>query len=153
MEEHGFIYTLIVMAFKVGIPIFLFVIFVGYGISAFIGLLCMIIMSPLLLLQFLLSAPQIFNKKTNENKTEEPPEFERNSTTTEEFESKTPSPYDLIGVSSDASLDEIKKAYKAKMSMNHPDKLASLDPELQKVATQRTVAIKEAYERLTAHTN
>lgn len=153
MEEHGFIYTLIVMAFKVGIPVFLFVIFVGYGIGAFIGLLCMIIMSPLLLLKFIFLSPYLFNKNTYKNKTYEPPEFEATSNSTEGNENKTQSAYDIIGVSSDASLDEIKKAYKAKMSMNHPDKLASLDPELQKVATQRTVAIQEAYERLTAHTN
>ena len=50
-------------------------------------------------------------------------------------------------------MSEIRAAFKAKMMMNHPDKLATLDPELQLIATQRTVAIKDAYERLTAHTN
>ena len=34
--------------------------------------------------------------------------------------------------------------------MNHPDKLSTLDPELQKIASERTIAIKDAYERLTA---
>lgn len=61
--------------------------------------------------------------------------------------------YSLLGVSTTATKEEIRAAFKAKMMMNHPDKLASLDPELQLIATQRTVAIKDAYERLTAHTN
>lgn len=61
--------------------------------------------------------------------------------------------YSLLGVSTTATKDEIRAAFKAKMMMNHPDKLASLDPELQRIATERTVAIKDAYERLTAHAN
>lgn len=43
---------------------------------------------------------------------------------------------------------EVKAAYKAKMMLNHPDKLANLDPELQKIAQERTIAIKDAYEQL-----
>lgn len=61
--------------------------------------------------------------------------------------------YSLLGVSTTASKDEIRAAFKAKMMMNHPDKLASLDPELQRIATERTVAIKDAYDRLTAQAN
>ncbi len=34
------------------------------------------------------------------------------------------------------------------MMMNHPDKLSTLDPELQRFAMERTIAIKDAYERL-----
>ncbi len=34
------------------------------------------------------------------------------------------------------------------MMMNQPDKLSKLDPELQRIASERTVAIKNAYEKL-----
>ena len=33
---------------------------------------------------------------------------------------------------------------------NHPDKVAALDPELQKYASQRTLLIIEAYEQQVA---
>lgn len=56
----------------------------------------------------------------------------------------------LLGVSYNASKEEIRFAFRNKMMMNHPDKLAALDPELQRIATERTIAIKNAYERLTS---
>ncbi|HMO18741.1 MAG TPA: DnaJ domain-containing protein [Oligoflexia bacterium] len=56
--------------------------------------------------------------------------------------------YEILGVRYNASREEIRAAFKNKMMMNHPDKLAALDPELQRIATQRTIAIKDAYERL-----
>jgi len=58
--------------------------------------------------------------------------------------------YNLLGVRVNASKEELRKAFKVKMMMNHPDKLSTLDPELQKIASERTIAIKDAYERLTA---
>jgi DnaJ like chaperone protein len=60
--------------------------------------------------------------------------------------------YEALGVSSTASQDEIKKAYRRLMSQNHPDKLIAkgLPPDMIKVATQKTQRIKEAYERIKA---
>ena len=58
--------------------------------------------------------------------------------------------YRLLGVRFNATIAEIRAAFKNKMMMNHPDKLANLDPELQKIAQERTIAIKDAYERLTS---
>ena len=60
-----------------------------------------------------------------------------------------PDPYDLLGVSKKATKSEIVSAYRRKMMENHPDKVASLDPELQRFATQRTILIKNAYHELT----
>ena len=58
--------------------------------------------------------------------------------------------YDLLGVNFNATRAEIRAAFKNKMMMNHPDKLSTLDPELQRFAMERTIAIKDAYERLSA---
>ena len=60
-------------------------------------------------------------------------------------------PYAILGLRRGATLEEIKKAFREKMTMNHPDKLASLDPEIQKFATLRAATINDAYERLTAN--
>jgi len=60
--------------------------------------------------------------------------------------------YQLLGISKEASNDEVKKAYRRQMSQNHPDKLIAkgLPPEMIKVATQKTQRIKEAYEKIKA---
>lgn len=58
--------------------------------------------------------------------------------------------YEMLGISQQASADEIKKAYRKLMSQNHPDKLIAkgLPPEMIKVATQKTQRIKQAYEQI-----
>jgi len=62
----------------------------------------------------------------------------------------TENPYDILGVSKNATLDEVKKIYRRLMSQNHPDKLISkgLPPEMIKLATQKTQKIKKAYEEI-----
>lgn len=52
-------------------------------------------------------------------------------------------PYDVLGVSRDASLDEVKKAYRKKARENHPD-LNPDDPN----AVERMNRINEAYDRI-----
>ncbi|MBF0470340.1 MAG: co-chaperone DjlA [Gammaproteobacteria bacterium] len=56
--------------------------------------------------------------------------------------------YELIGVSSQASDDEVKRAYRQLMSRHHPDKLVSkgLPEEMMKMATIKTQEIKSAYD-------
>ena len=48
-------------------------------------------------------------------------------------------PYDVLGVSRDASLDEVKKAYRKKARENHPD-LNPNDP----AAAERLTKLTEA---------
>ncbi len=59
-------------------------------------------------------------------------------------------PYQILGVSDNATLDQIKEAYRALVAENHPDRLASmnLSQELLDVATNRMSRINDAYTRI-----
>jgi DnaJ like chaperone protein len=57
-------------------------------------------------------------------------------------------PYQILGIDSSASGKEIQTAYKARMHEYHPDKVAHLGEELQKVAHRKAVEIQQAYEKL-----
>ncbi|MEO5343115.1 MAG: co-chaperone DjlA [Gammaproteobacteria bacterium SHHR-1] len=60
--------------------------------------------------------------------------------------------YQLLGLTRQASEAEIKRAYRRLMSQHHPDKLVSkgLPEEMIKVAEQKTIEIKQAYEQIKA---
>lgn len=56
--------------------------------------------------------------------------------------------YKVLGIQSDSSETQLKKAYKKLMAQHHPDKLVSqgLPPELLELAKQKTQDIQAAYE-------
>lgn len=56
--------------------------------------------------------------------------------------------WEILGVAPDAVPDEIKAAYRKLAMENHPDRVASLGPELVKVAEEKFKAIQEAYEEI-----
>jgi DnaJ like chaperone protein len=58
--------------------------------------------------------------------------------------------YAVLGVSEQASNDEIKKAYRRLMSQHHPDKLVTrgLPKSMIGVAEQKTHEVRTAYERI-----
>lgn len=60
--------------------------------------------------------------------------------------------YATLGVDSSSSNDEIKKAYRRLMNRNHPDKLASSNPDaaVMAEAERRTREVRGAYELLKA---
>ena len=58
--------------------------------------------------------------------------------------------YDLLGITSTASDQEVKKAYRRQMNQHHPDKLVSkgLPEEMMEMANKKVQDIKEAYEAI-----
>lgn len=47
----------------------------------------------------------------------------------------------LLGVSGNEPLDEIERATRKKQVLNHPDRVANLDPELGRIANERFLAM------------
>jgi DnaJ-domain-containing protein 1 len=58
--------------------------------------------------------------------------------------------HDVLGVSPDATHDQIVSAYRARMSEYHPDKVANLGPDIRALAEQKAKEINAAYAEATA---
>ena len=56
--------------------------------------------------------------------------------------------YEVLEISRSASGDAIKAAYRARMKEYHPDKVAHLGEDLQKLAHERSQEIQRAYRQL-----
>lgn len=54
--------------------------------------------------------------------------------------------YAILEISASASDDEVKSAYRRMAMKHHPDKVASLGPDVQKAAEEKFRKIQEAYE-------
>ena len=57
-------------------------------------------------------------------------------------------PYGVLGVERSADRADIRAAYRARMSEYHPDKVAHLGEDLQKLAHDKALEIQEAYRQL-----
>lgn len=55
-------------------------------------------------------------------------------------------PYTVLGVDKHASREDIKKAYRQLVNKYHPDKVAHLGDEFQRLADKRFKEIQEAYQ-------
>jgi DnaJ like chaperone protein len=60
----------------------------------------------------------------------------------------TPDPHAVLGVPRSASGEEIQAAYRARMREYHPDKVAHLGEDLQKLAHEKSQEIQRAYRTL-----
>ena len=60
----------------------------------------------------------------------------------------TTSAYAVLEISPSATDDEVKAAYRRMAMKNHPDKVASLGPDVQKAAEEKFRKIQEAYETI-----
>ncbi|MCX7736399.1 MAG: DnaJ domain-containing protein [Candidatus Kapabacteria bacterium] len=59
--------------------------------------------------------------------------------------------YEILGLKKDASIDDIKSAYKQKIKDYHPDRVATLGEELRNLAAKKTIEINKAYELIKKH--
>lgn len=57
-------------------------------------------------------------------------------------------PYEVLGISRDATPSEIKRAYKQLAGKYHPDKVLHLGDEFKALAEKRFKEIQEAYQQL-----
>ena len=62
--------------------------------------------------------------------------------------SGTDAAYAILEISPSATDDEVKSAYRRMAMKHHPDKVASLGPEVQKAAEEKFRKIQEAYETI-----
>jgi cold shock protein len=60
-------------------------------------------------------------------------------------------PYEILGLSPGASLEEVTKAYRREAQKNHPDKVATMAAEFRELAEKRMKEINAAYEELSRH--
>ena len=58
------------------------------------------------------------------------------------------SAYAVLGISPNATDDEVKSAYRRMAMKNHPDKVSTLGPEVQKAAEEKFRQVQEAYETI-----
>ena len=73
------------------------------------------------------------------------------SNSQDQYAEKDPAwnPHRILGVSGDASAEEIKHAYRELANKYHPDKLEHLGDEFKTLAEKRFKEIQQAYQELT----
>jgi DnaJ like chaperone protein len=64
------------------------------------------------------------------------------------FEKSIDSAYTVLEIDKNATDEEIKKAYKRLAMKHHPDKVATLGPDIQKSAEEKFKKVQEAYETI-----
>jgi DnaJ-like protein len=57
--------------------------------------------------------------------------------------------YELLGIDSTASVDEIRRAFRREIAKYHPDKVQHLGHEFQDIAATRSAELTQAYKTLT----
>ena len=67
-----------------------------------------------------------------------------------EFKQEKNQAYSILGVSADASNDQIRSAYRKLAAQHHPDKVANLGEEFTRVAEEKFKLINKAYREIRA---
>jgi uncharacterized membrane protein YkvA (DUF1232 family) len=58
-------------------------------------------------------------------------------------------PYAVLGIRRGASREEVAHAYREQMKLYHPDRVAELGEDLQRVAHEKSIEIQRAYQEVT----
>ena len=74
------------------------------------------------------------------------------STASNATKEKKKKPHEVLGISANATQDEILAAYRKGVKAYHPDRVAHLGEDLQLLANKRFIEIKEAYMQLSKKT-
>ena len=64
------------------------------------------------------------------------------------FYKETNAAYTVLEISPSATDDEVRTAYRKMAMKNHPDKVATLGPDVQKAAAEKFRQVQEAYETI-----
>ena len=64
------------------------------------------------------------------------------------FYKETGAAYTVLGISPSATDEEVRTAYRKMAMKNHPDKVATLGPDVQKAAAEKFRQVQEAYEAI-----
>ena len=59
--------------------------------------------------------------------------------------------WDILGTTSQATMEDVKRAYRDKVRQYHPDKVAGLAPEFTQLAEQRTRELNAALQQAKRH--
>lgn len=100
------------------------------------------------LLLYILHGKAAFDKRPEGTRPQSspPPRSERSPGS--EHTGTKPDPFTVLGIHRNATFDEIKRAYRKKMTEYHPDKVAALGAELRELAERKAKQINEAFEFL-----
>ena len=58
-----------------------------------------------------------------------------------------PAWHEVLGVAPDADRDAIHDAYRRRLAQYHPDKVATMAPEIRELAARRAIELDVAYDR------
>lgn len=58
------------------------------------------------------------------------------------------SPYRVLGIAENATMEQVQSAYREAVKKYHPDKVSHLGPEFQELANKKFVEIQQAYDQL-----
>ena len=56
--------------------------------------------------------------------------------------------YSILGISSNASIEEIKKSYRKLIKKYHPDKLQDVSDDVVKMAKSKFQSVQDAYSKI-----
>jgi len=98
------------------------------------------------LVNYLLSRGKVSNASTREPPADPWQDSARSDTGQHAREAGTPTWFEVLGVAETASGEQIDRAYRVAIGQYHPDKVARLGEDIQRLAETRSKEINAAYD-------